>query len=178
MADRAVAADQLRDQALAHPALAAARTVAAYVSIGSEPGTAPLLASLLGRSTRLLLPVLLPDGDLDWAVQHRDRQLVPGRRGLDEPAGPRLGPQAIASTDAVVVPGLAADRRGVRLGRGGGSYDRALARVPSGTPVVLLLYDGELLEHVPEEPHDRRVDVVITPSHALLITSPARGSRP
>jgi 5-formyltetrahydrofolate cyclo-ligase len=66
-----------------------------------------------------------------------------------------------------VVPALAVDRRGSRLGRGGGSYDRALARVPAGRPVLALLYDGECPEVVPTEPHDRRVTVAVTP-HAVL----------
>ncbi len=162
------AADLLCDVALGRPELLAARTVAAYISVGTEPGTGPLLTALAARGTRVLLPILLPDGDLDWAEQEPGGLLRPGPRGLREPAGRRLGTAAIATADAVVVPGLAVDRRGARLGRGGGSYDRALGRVPSGTPVLLLLHDGEVLEHVPEEPHDRRVDVALSPSGAVL----------
>ena len=170
IAERARAADLLSDLALGRPELLAARTVAAYVSLGTEPGTGPLLTALAASGTRVLLPVLLPDGDLDWAEHEPGGLLTPGPRGLREPAGRRLGTGAIATVDAVVVPGLAVDRRGARLGRGGGSYDRALARVPSSTPVLLLLYDGEVLEHVPEEQHDRRVDVALTPSGAVDIT--------
>jgi 5-formyltetrahydrofolate cyclo-ligase len=70
----------------------------------------------------------------------------------------------VATADVVLCPGLAVDRRGHRLGRGGGSYDRALSRVPAGTFVCTLLYDGELLEQVPAEDHDRRVSAVVTPS--------------
>jgi 5-formyltetrahydrofolate cyclo-ligase len=173
--ERARAADRLRDLALSRPELIAARTVAAYVSVGTEPGTGPLLSALASRGTPVLLPVLLPDAELDWAVHQPGVVFTPGPRGVLEPAGPRLGAGAVATVDVVVVPGLAVDRRGARLGRGGGSYDRALARVPSGIPVLLLLYDGEVLDHIPEEPHDRRVDVVLTPSGTLDIT-PARGS--
>jgi 5-formyltetrahydrofolate cyclo-ligase len=109
-----------------------------------------------------LLPVLLPDLDLDWAVY--DGALVPARFGLREPSGPRLGPAAIGSAALVVVPAVAVDRRGVRLGRGGGSYDRALARVPAGTMIVAALYDGELVDALPADPHDVRVTAVATPS--------------
>ena len=174
---RTSAADRLRDVALARRELIAARTVAVYASIGTEPGTGPLLAAFAARGTRVLLPVLLPDADLDWAVHQPTELLVPGPRGLREPVGPRLGTAAIATVDAAVVPGLAADRRGARLGRGGGSYDRALARVPDRTPVLLLLYDDELLDHVPHEPHDRRVDVVLTPSGAVVLSPPPPPSR-
>ncbi len=114
---------------------------------------------------RLLLPVLRPDNDLDWAVFRGT--LVPAARGLREPAGPRLGTGAIAGAELVIVPALAVDRRGVRLGRGGGSYDRALHRVGPATLVVAALYDGELLDEVPEQPHDQRVDAVVTPSGGL-----------
>ena len=78
------------------------------------------------------------------------------RRGLREPDGAAAGLDAVAGADVVAGPGLAVDARGTRLGRGGGSYDRALPRVPAGRPVVALLYDGELLPVVPSEPHDRR----------------------
>jgi 5-formyltetrahydrofolate cyclo-ligase len=159
--------------ALLRPEIRDAGTVAAYVSIGTEPGTGPLLGALAAAGIRVLLPVLLPDDDLDWA-EHRGL-LAPGSRGLQEPRGPRLGSAAIAGVDAVVAPGLAADRRGVRLGRGGGSYDRALARVPGDRPVLLLLYDGEILDHIPQEPHDRPVNVALTPGGAVVFSHP-RGS--
>ncbi|WP_245156063.1 5-formyltetrahydrofolate cyclo-ligase [Nocardioides sp. 503] len=138
--------------------------VAAYVGVGSEPGTGPLLAALHEAGTRVLLPVLLPDGDLDWAVHTGDDGLVRARYGLLEPAGPRLGVEAVATPDVVLVPGLAVSGRGLRLGRGGGSYDRALARVPVGTFTCVLLHDGELDRDVPAEPHDRAVTAAVTPS--------------
>jgi 5-formyltetrahydrofolate cyclo-ligase len=85
-------------------------------------------------------------------------------RGLLEPVAPRLGPAAVATADVVLTPGLAVDRTGMRLGRGGGSYDRALGRVPVGTFTCTLLHDGELVERVPAAPHDRRVAAAVTPS--------------
>ena len=146
---------------LAAPEVRRAATVAAYVSIGREPGTGRLLEGLAEAGKRVILPVLLPDNDLDWAVD--DGSLSPAGRGLLEPAGPRLGVDAVAGADVVLVPGLAVSADGLRLGRGGGSYDRALARVPRGTFTCVLLYDDELLVGVPAEPHDRRVTAAVTP---------------
>ena len=113
------------------PEVRRAATVAAYVSIGSEPGTGLLLRALAAAGKRVVLPVLLPDGDLDWArVRRRRRRSPRARLGLLEPVGPRLGVDAVATADVVLVPGLAVSPTGDRLGRGGGSYDRALGRVP------------------------------------------------
>lgn len=148
-------------------------TVTGYVPFGAEPGGPDLPAALahhLGRRARkggrLLLPVLLPDLSLDWAAF--EGRLVPGHRGPAEPAGARFGADAITQAALVVVPALAVDRRGVRLGRGGGSYDRALARVTPGTEVVALLYDEELVEELPTEPHDQHVTAALTPSSGLV----------
>ena len=120
-------------------ALVRGRSVAAYASFGTEPSTADLL------QPDWLLPVLLPDNDLSWTVG-----------GVD------LGVDAISEVDVVLVPALAVDRRGVRLGRGGGSYDRALRR--ANGLLVALLHEGELVDALPCEPHDERVHAALLPS--------------
>ncbi len=140
---------------------------AAYVPVGTEPG-GPELVDALAGVTSVLLPILLPDGDLDWAEYGGTLGRTP--RGLLEPAGPRLGPDAVADVGLIIVPALAVSRTGMRLGRGGGSYDRALARAGRAVKVALL-HDGELLDDVPSEPHDRPVDAVITPAEGLTPTS-------
>ena len=152
-----------------------AATVAAYVSVDTEPGTGPLLDRLRAMGRRVVVPVVLPDLDLDWAVYDGPDSLARARRGLLEPTGPRLGLDAVATADVVLTPGLAVDRRGMRLGQGGGCYDRALGRVPVGTFTCTLLYDGELLDEVPSEAHDRPVTAVVTPSGLTRIAS---GPRP
>jgi 5-formyltetrahydrofolate cyclo-ligase len=141
--------------------------IAAYVPLGPEPGGTDLPARL---PAPLLLPVLLPDNDLDWVRYDGPDSLRPGPRGLWEPAGPRLGRDAIAEATLLIVPALAVDRTGLRMGRGGGSYDRALARAGRAFSVALL-HDGELLAEVPAEPHDRRVHAVITPAEGLSDTA-------
>ncbi|WP_329272951.1 5-formyltetrahydrofolate cyclo-ligase [Streptomyces sp. NBC_01451] len=170
-ADVEAAGAALASRAPGLPELAHARTVAAYVSVGTEPGTLALLDVLHARGVRVLLPVLLPDNDLDWGTYAGQGSLVEvrhgGRMALLEPAGERLGADAVTGADAVLLPGLAVDGLGLRLGRGGGSYDRVLARLErSGADpaLVVLLYDSEVLPRVPAEPHDRPVHAVVTPS--------------
>src|SRR5690606_1196020 len=91
--------------------------------------------------------------------------LAPAARGLLEPTGDRLGPDAVTWADAVLVPGMAADRNGFRLGQGGGCYDRALARVAGRAFTCVLLHDGELLDMpLPRAPHDVPVAAAATPS--------------
>ncbi|MFI1225648.1 MULTISPECIES: 5-formyltetrahydrofolate cyclo-ligase [unclassified Streptomyces] len=172
--DTVRAAAALAAAALDLPELADARTVAAYVSVGREPGTRALLEALRGRGARVLLPVLLADNDLDWAVYEGPEHLLPAGRGLLEPDGPHLGPAAVLDADAVLLPGLAVDGAGMRLGRGGGSYDRVLARLTAAgahPARVVLLYDGEVVARVPSEPHDHPVDAVVTPAGARRFPS-------
>ncbi|MGW4803426.1 5-formyltetrahydrofolate cyclo-ligase [Kitasatospora sp. NPDC004272] len=162
--ERAAAAGALAGRATA--LVPPGGTVAAYVSVGAEPGTRPLLRALAGAGVRVLLPVLLADNDLDWAPYEDDAHLAPAALGLLEPTAPRLGPDAVLGADVVLLPGLAVDRHGVRLGRGGGSYDRVLARLAreGARPLLAtLLYASEILPEVPAEPHDLPVHAVVTP---------------
>ena len=169
LAERREVARAVAEHLLASPEVRRAATVAAYVSVGSEPGTALLLEALVDSGRRVLLPVLLPDGDLDWARHGGDEHLRPATRGLLEPDGERLGPDAVAGADVVLVPGLAVAPDGMRLGRGGGSYDRALARVPVDTFTCVLLHDDEVGLEVPREPHDRPVTAVVSPAGLLRL---------
>ncbi len=166
-AERAEAGHRLRDAVLTLPEAQMAGTAAAYYSVGTEPDTRGLVYALWKRGTYVLLPLLLPGGDLDWASYEGPDSLVPGPRGLLQPAEPPRGVAGVASADLVVVPALAADRRGVRLGRGGGSYDRALARVGGPVPTIALLYDGELLDEVPSGPLDLPVRMIAQPREGI-----------
>lgn len=170
LAERSLAATRIAEHLLALPEVRRAASVAAYVSIGAEPGTGLLLDSLITAGKRVILPVLMPDNDLDWAAY--DGSLASARRGMLEPTGPRLGVTAIATPEVVLVPGLAVGADGMRLGRGGGSYDRALGRVPVGTFTCVLLHDAELLDAVPSESHDRLVTAAVTPSGVRHFRSP------
>jgi 5-formyltetrahydrofolate cyclo-ligase len=132
--------------------------VCAYLPVGSEPGSPELVAALHDAGHEVLLPVVPPDaGPLDWAAYTGPDSLAAGPLGLREPTGPRLGPGAIARARLVLVPGLAVDLSGVRLGRGAGHYDRTLPLAAPDVPIVIVLNDEELVERLPAEPHDRLV---------------------
>lgn len=143
--------------------------LAAYLSVDAEPGTLELLGWLAATERRVLLPVLT-DGagrrltEPAWAPYEGPDRLRAGRRDILEPTGAALGPEALAEAPVVLCPGLAADRRGHRLGRGGGWYDRALAYAADDAVVAVLLNDDEVLEVVPTQPWDRPVAALVTPS--------------
>jgi 5-formyltetrahydrofolate cyclo-ligase len=167
-AERALAGRQLRDAILEDPQTQMAGVVAAYVSVGSEPDTRALIFALWKRGTYVLLPLLRPDQDLDWASYEGPDSLIEGARGLVEPSETPRGVEAITSADLVLVPALAADRVGNRLGRGGGSYDRALARVGPAVPTIALLYEDELMDDIPAGPHDQRIRAVAQPAEGII----------
>lgn len=153
----------LAEVVTSHPDVRRAATVTAYVSVGTEPPTGTLLEALSDLGKRVILPVVLRGMDLDWGTWRGSESLVPARYGLLEPVD-RLGLDAIGTADVVLVPGQAVSMSGARLGQGGGCYDRALARVPLGTPVVCLLYDEEVGRDVPVDEHDRFVTDAATPT--------------
>lgn len=150
--------------------------MAAYLSTGTEPDSLRLVAWARAGSIEVLLPVLT-DGagswlpSPDWAVYQGPAALREGRSMILEPTGPTLGSQALDGVDLLVVPGLAADWHGHRLGRGGGWYDRA-RRERADLETWLLLNDDEVVEVVPTDPWDLAVDVIITPQ---LVQRTARG---
>ena len=168
VSDRKAAGHALRDTVLGVPEAGMAGTVAVYLSVGTEPDTTGLVFALWKRGSYVLLPVLLPDFDLDWASYEGPDSVVTKRYGLLEPVEPGRGTDAIQSADLVIVPALAADRHGNRLGRGGGCYDRALARVGPAVPTIALIYDHELLDEVPAGPLDQRVRMVAQPRAGIF----------
>jgi 5-formyltetrahydrofolate cyclo-ligase len=165
--ERESAGRLIRDHVLELPEVATAGTIAAYYSVGAEPDTRRLVYALWKRGSYVILPLLRPDGDLDWASFEGPESMEPGPRGLTQPAEPPRGTGAVARADAVLVPALAVDRGGNRLGRGGGSYDRALARVGAQVPVMALIYDTELVVSLPVASHDQPVRAVVRPGYGI-----------
>ncbi|WHT20124.1 5-formyltetrahydrofolate cyclo-ligase [Crossiella sp. CA-258035] len=143
--------------------------VAAYVPVGAEPGSPAMVDALRASGVRVLLPVVTGAAPLDWAEYTGPDSLSPARFGLLEPNGPRLGEAALTEVAGLLVPALAVDRAGTRLGRGAGHYDRSLPLVRAGVPVVAVVRDEELVAALPAEPHDVRMTGALTPGGGLVV---------
>lgn len=147
-------------------------TVCAYVPVGAEPGSIEMLDALLRRVGRVLLPIARTTADespvaLQWG-EYRPGQLVAARFGLLEPTEPWLPSTTLAEASVVLVPALAVDRAGVRLGRGRGYYDRTLVHRDPQARLIAVIRDQELVEELPREPHDVAMTHALTPARGLI----------
>ncbi|WP_234391267.1 5-formyltetrahydrofolate cyclo-ligase [Nocardia suismassiliense] len=141
--------------------------VCAYVPMRGEPGSTEMLDTVRTAGARVLVPVTGPPGPLNWAEYTGPDSLRRARFGLLEPTGEVLPTDAIGQADLVLVPALAVDRRGVRLGRGAGYYDRTLAAAAPQARLVAVVRDDELVDRLPEQPHDVRMGWALTPRGGL-----------
>ena len=145
------------------------RTVCCYIPVGTEPGSPAFADAVVeAGAPTVLLPVVAGARALDWAVYTGPGSLGAGPFGLREPTGPRLGAGAIGSADLVLLPALAVDHAGVRLGRGAGHYDRSLPLVKPGVEIIAVVRDEEFVPRLPADAHDVRVTGVITPDRGLI----------
>lgn len=171
---RARASQQAARNLLTLPELATATTALLYAATPTETDPALATRELSDRGVRVLLP-RVAGADLE-AVPAADLQALPaGPLGVPEPTGPAV---PVGDIDVVVLPGVAFDRTGTRLGRGGGHYDRLLARLPRRSLRVGLCFAVQLVAGVPREPHDRRVEVVVTEEEVVRVTGEVAGSGP
>ncbi|MGO2540047.1 MAG: 5-formyltetrahydrofolate cyclo-ligase [Specibacter sp.] len=151
--------------------------VCAYISTGAEPPTGALLEALADAGYAVHVPVCEPGQQLSWTPWHPGVELLRSRLApVMEPSGPRFTFDGLDSVRAILVPALAADGSGVRLGQGGGYYDRFLAGTAS-VPVAAVVLEHEALAAglLPHDALDVPVDCVITPAGHLLVG--AGGSR-
>ena len=161
-ADRAVARSAVARTLTRH--LAGCAAVAVYQPLPSEPLDPELLPQWHELGMTVLLPVVTGAAPLDWV--RYPSPMVPGELGIATPTGPRLGPDALAEVDIVLVPALAVDPAGHRLGRGGGHYDRSLALAP-GPRRLAVIFDDEWLDVLPAGPHDQPVHAAVSPGAGL-----------
>jgi 5-formyltetrahydrofolate cyclo-ligase len=165
---RLVVADAIAMHLLAAP-FAQVDRIACHLSMGTEPGTGPLITGLLQRGVDVIVPVTSSDHQLEWVLFDPAAPLRLSSIGVPEPDGPRLGPEALADAGLVIVPAMAVDHAGNRLGRGAGYYDRALATVTA--PVCAVVHADELVESVPHEAHDVRVQMAISETGVFRVPS-------
>lgn len=143
-----------------------ARSLACYLSATTEPNTRPFLNAIFARGTRILLPVTRDDGLLDWVAADGHSE-IEGRFGIPEAVGEVQPPIAINEMDLILIPALAVDRQGNRLGQGRGYYDKTLGSMDRCPPVYAVVFDSEVFDRIPIEGNDRRVDGAVCP-HATL----------
>lgn len=134
-----------------------ARTIFLYCSLPDEVDTAPLLRSLL--APQIILPRVIDDENMELRLYTGPADLTPGCYGINEPTGPVF--TSLQQIDVAVVPGMAFDRYGHRLGRGRGYYDRILPLMPQAHKIGLC-FNFQMLESIPSEPHDIIMDEVMS----------------
>ena len=162
-------------------------TFAAYLGVGSEPPTLPLLGALHEAGHQVLLPVCGPARSLSWVYWTPASEFVRSRYApIQEPAGECHDTSVMQHTAGIFLPATAVDRSGNRIGQGGGYYDKFLAALaallPSGTPAsdggplppvptAAVVFDGEVLPagSIPAEPFDRKVAAALTPAGLLRL---------
>jgi 5-formyltetrahydrofolate cyclo-ligase len=141
--------------------------IAAYFSTASEPSTDELLNELWSRNIQVLTPRV--DGEaLLWVDTERDTPTKIGAFGIREAQGTAL--VDLGHAQVIVLPALAIDPMGHRLGQGGGFYDRALSQFEMPPLLIAVVHDSEDQEDIPVESHDARVDVVVTNARIRYIT--------
>jgi 5-formyltetrahydrofolate cyclo-ligase len=156
--ERQQASAAVVDRLLRLPELRGARTVLLYAALADEVDVAGLVAPLRAQGVRTLFPRVRGD-DLEMVAASDLLTLTLGYRGIQEPVGPAIDPEVV---DAAVIPGVAFDLRGTRLGHGVGHYDRLLATLPDGCGRIGVCFSCQLVPAVPREDHDQLVHVVVT----------------
>lgn len=138
-----------------------AKTVLCYVSLPDEVQTRPLIMQMLEAGKRVMVPTVRGEDLVLSQLRDPGRDLAPGSFGVLEPKPAALRPVPVEELDLVLVPGLAFDRRGHRLGRGRGYFDRLLARLPDTASTIGVCFDFQLFDRLPTDPHDQAVGVVV-----------------
>lgn len=150
----------VRERVLFLPEVRDARTVGCYISVHSEVETHVLLQDLLGLGKRVVVPVVEPPERIEFAEVASFDDLVVGAHGIPEPRPPHRLVEP-ADVDVLLIPGLRFTPEGHRLGNGGGYFDRLLARSARALRVGLA-YEAQVVDELPFEAHDERLDVVVT----------------
>lgn len=141
--------------------------VLGYTATAQEVSIDEVLRALLTEGVRVCLPWVNGRDLAVGSVTDLDTDLAPGYRGVREPRPDRRAPLRPDALDALLIPGVGFDERGNRLGYGGGHFDRLLGRLRRGAVTIGVALDEQIVESLPTEPHDKRVDVIVTPTRTL-----------
>jgi len=168
--DRDAWSDAIEDRLFGFEPFAAARTVLFYASFNNEVRTGGAIRRAIREGKRIAVPVTkVEEKRLETSlVTDFDEDLQPGAFGIPEPKPGRVRPVPDDEIDIVVVPGVAFDRRGNRVGYGGGYYDRFVGRVRIGVPLIAVAFAFQLMDEVPAAEHDLRVDALITEEETIV----------
>ena len=137
--------------------------LAAYLSTPNEPQTRDFLSWACRKGIRVILPISRDDGLLDWAPYDANDE-TEDVAGMPAPTSDVLNPMTINDVGLILVPAATVDRTGMRMGWGQGYFDKTLGSMEKCPPVYAVIFDDELVDSVPSEVHDKRVDGVVTPS--------------
>jgi len=157
------------------PEFARAGTVGLFAALPDEPDTRPLFDQLRARGAAVHFPRCAAGRTLEWCRVDTWEDLCPGRYGVREPA-PGLESTPNTWMELVLVPGVAFDRAGRRLGRGGGYYDRSFADSRGGPVLFGVAFAFQLVDEVPVGRLDRRVDAIVTEEAIIRVMGPDRGA--
>lgn len=161
--ERDVATADLTRQLVALTSALGPRALSCYLATRDEPETRPFMNWAVEQGIRVLLPISRDDGLLDWAPYDNSDETL-DIIGMPVPTTELLGPIAVNDVGLLLVPAAAVDRSGMRLGWGRGYFDKTLGSMDRRPPVFAVVYDTEVLDELPSEPHDQGVDGVVTPS--------------
>jgi len=171
--ERRSAAHELAFVLLELPELVGAATILAYAALPNELDPMPAIWRLRKRGVRIAYPRIEAPGVLGMYYVDHEMELVPGPFGLAQPSE-HAAHAPHECIDAVIVPGVAFDVLGSRLGYGGGYYDRLLPMMRRECVRIGVAFDEQVLEHIPTEDHDECVDIVVTPARIIRPDTPRR----
>lgn len=143
--------------------------VAIYMSLPEEPPTEQIITQISQTGRNVWLP-RIQNNDLVWVKNPTEFMLGP--YAIKEPQGEAKASHELKDLGAIVLPGLAVDIKGIRLGKGKGFYDRVLIQLAPDVKRIVLLFDTEFVHEVPHEDHDQPVHTIATPYRSIHFTKP------
>jgi 5-formyltetrahydrofolate cyclo-ligase len=175
-AERLACSRRIWERVIALPCYQHARVVLGYMAFDHEVLTDDLMQQAMASGKQIVLPMVQVDreGMTLYAIEDIEHDVAPGYRGILEPRPQRTRAVAPETLELALIPGVAFDLRGGRLGFGAGFYDRLLSRLPRDIPTAGLAFDFQVIPRLPSQPHDIILDAVVTERCVIWGTSSAQ----